>query len=266
MRRTMRGIAILGGLLALSCQHEAKAPAAAEDIRGIQIATDAYVAYQHADCETVYQLTQPAQVDAMQATELRYSLRLVRGFCQEQDGDQPAARVTYHRVVDEGRATSFAAADARERLRILDLLADDPDYARRVEAAQSGLREPAETRDPVRREKAVYPPLARASGIEGFAVVEFGVSRQGRTVDPVIVDSEPPFVFDGAALRAVRRWEYKIKRRADKQERHVIRMVFRTALDPVLLEGAEATAPGGSSSKPPSGATGTPAPGNQSVR
>lgn len=237
----MRGIALAaGGLVVLlfltSCQHaDKKKEPTPEDIQGIQIGTDAYVAYQHADCETVYQLTQPDALDAMQATELRYSLRLVRGFCQEQDGDQPAARVTYRRVVNEG-SKSFAAADARERLRILDLLAKDRDYARRLEKAAQSNRKPADPREPTTRSPASYPPLARASAVEGFAVVEFGISRQGKTLDPIVVDSEPPFVFDGTALRAVRGWQYKAKRRADKDERHVIRIVFRTAVDPVMVD------------------------------
>ena len=103
MRRIACGIATaLIGLGGIACTHDQPAPVESSDeIQGIQVATDAYVAYQHSDCETVYQLTQPAQVDALQATELRHSLRLVRGFCQELDGDQPAARATYVQLIDE---------------------------------------------------------------------------------------------------------------------------------------------------------------------
>lgn len=267
MGHTMRGIALAAvGLLVfpfllLSCEHaQKKKQPSPEDIQGIQIGTDAYVAYQHADCETVYQLTQPDALDAMQATELRYSLRLVRGFCQELDGDQPAARVTYRRIVNEG-SKSFAAADARERLRILDLLADDPRFAKRVEKASQSTREPVEPREPTTRSPASYPPLARASAVEGFAVVDFGVSRQGKTVDPLVVDSEPPFVFDGTALRAVRGWQYKARRRGDKDERHVIRIVFRTAVDPVMVDEVDgAAAPGSAPANPPGMPGAAPAP------
>lgn len=239
----MRGIsagiaAVLGGLLSLACRQNAAPPPAPEEIQGIQIATDAYVAYQHSDCETVYRLTQPDVIDVMQATELRYSLRLVRGFCQEIDGDQPAARQTYRRLMDEA-STSFAAADARERLRILDREVADPDYLRRVEDAGQRPRQPIGTREPSVRTAALYPPLARASGVEGFAVIEFGVARDGKTTDPIVVASDPPFVFEATALRAVREWIYKPKRRADPDERFVIRIVFRTAVEPELLEESE---------------------------
>ena len=242
MRGIIRGIAAaVGGLLFLACRQNAPAPLDPEEIQGIQIATDAYVAYQHADCETVYRLTQPDLIDAMQATELRYSLRLARGFCQEIDGDQPTARVTYRRVIEE-RSSSFAAEDARERLRMLDLQADDPGFQRRVEEAARRASRPSSPREPSVRTAALYPPLARASAVEGFAVIEFGVGANGTTVDPIVVDSEPPFVFEGTSLRAVRDWVYKTQRSAEPEARHAIRIVFRSAVEPVLIEQLDAPA------------------------
>ncbi len=251
MRGSRAGIAAAAGaFLAVACQQNAAPTPPPEEIQGIQIATDAYVAYQHADCETVYRLTQPDVIDALQATELRYSLRLARGFCQELDGDQPAARQTYRRVIDEG-PSSFAAEDARERLRILDREVDDPDYLRRVADAARRVRQPSVAREPSVRTTALYPPLARASAVEGFAVVEFGVAANGRTVDPIIVDSDPPFVFEGSALRAVRQWIYKSQRKADSDARSVIRIVFRTAVDPEPVDEPAATeAAPASSAKP----------------
>lgn len=242
MRGMIRGIAAsVGGLLFLACRQNAPAPLEPEEIQGIQIATDAYVAYQHADCETVYRLTQPDLIDVMQATELRYSLRLARGFCQETDGDQPAARVTYRRIIEENSA-SFAAEDARERLRILDLQTDDPGFRRRVEEAARRASRPSSPRAPSVRTAALYPPLARASAVEGFTVVEFGVRADGKTIDPIVVDSEPPFVFEGTSLRAVRAWAYKTQRRADPEARQAIRFVFRSAADSVLIEQPDAPA------------------------
>ncbi len=238
----MRGIIIwiaaaAAGLLALACRQNAAPAPEAQEIQGIQIATDAYVAYQHSDCETVYRLTQPDLIDGLQATELRYSLRLVRGFCQEIDGDPSASRQTYRRVIDEASA-SFAAADARERLRVLDLEGNDPGYRRRVEDAAQRVRQPSAPREPSARSAALYPPLARASAVEGFAVVEFGIAANGKTVDPIVVASDPPYVFDGSALRAVREWSYKTQRKADPDARYVIRIVYRTAVEPSLIDEA----------------------------
>ena len=62
---------------------------------------------------------------------------------------------------------------------------------------------------PVRRAPSpIYPGRAINEGIEGHVVVEYKVSRDGRVVSPVVVDSDPPGVFDQVALRAVARREY----------------------------------------------------------
>jgi TonB family protein len=240
-------IALLGlaTCLAPACSPKAPEPASlsAQEIQGIQIATDAYVAYRHADCETVFRLTRPEVLGDLQATELRDSLWLLRGFCQEAENDADAARATYRDLIDAAPA-SFAAADANERLRTLDRLANDAAYAERIAQATQSGRPGISTREPALRSAALYPPLARASGIEGFAVVDFGIDRDGRTIDPIAVAADPPLLFEGTAMRAVRGWEYKAKRSADPAERHAIRIVFRTEAEPVMLEeGPAPTAP-----------------------
>ena len=53
-----------------------------------------------------------------------------------------------------------------------------------------------------------YPAEARAAHIEGWVLVEYTVSAEGRVVDPHVVKAEPPNVFDQAALDAVRQWRY----------------------------------------------------------
>ncbi|MDE0659066.1 MAG: TonB family protein [Gammaproteobacteria bacterium] len=54
----------------------------------------------------------------------------------------------------------------------------------------------------------IYPGRAISDGIEGHVVVEYTVSRDGRVVRPSVVASDPPGVFDEAALRSVARREY----------------------------------------------------------
>ncbi len=51
-----------------------------------------------------------------------------------------------------------------------------------------------------------YPTAQRAAGVEGFVEVQFTVLPDGRVTDAVVVDSDPPRVFDRAVLRAVNRW------------------------------------------------------------
>ncbi len=54
----------------------------------------------------------------------------------------------------------------------------------------------------------VYPQQAREQGIEGAVVVGYDVSAAGRVVNARVVSSEPPGVFDAAALAAVRSWRF----------------------------------------------------------
>jgi protein TonB len=72
----------------------------------------------------------------------------------------------------------------------------------------------------------VYPPAARAQGVEGVVLVEYRVDAEGRVREPRVVRAEPPGVFDAAALEAVRSWRYRPWRRDGR---------------PVPLEGVQST-------------------------
>ena len=56
-----------------------------------------------------------------------------------------------------------------------------------------------------------YPPRAKQQGIEGWVELEFTISPVGTVQDAVVIGSKPPFVFDRAALRAIRKWRYSPK-------------------------------------------------------
>jgi protein TonB len=64
---------------------------------------------------------------------------------------------------------------------------------------------------PLVRIQPDYPPRALERGIEGWAVVEFGITPTGTTKDVTAVSSEPPGVFEQAAVRAVQSWKYNPK-------------------------------------------------------
>lgn len=53
-----------------------------------------------------------------------------------------------------------------------------------------------------------YPYSARVSGQRGEVVVEFAVGGDGAVSEAAVVTSEPPQVFDQAALEAVRQWRF----------------------------------------------------------
>ncbi len=58
---------------------------------------------------------------------------------------------------------------------------------------------------------AEYPARARASDIEGWCIVSFTVNAQGSVVEDsiVVVDAEPPDVFNRTSIRAASRFRFQ---------------------------------------------------------
>ena len=62
---------------------------------------------------------------------------------------------------------------------------------------------------PIVKVAPTYPRRAAQRGIEGYVVVEFTVTSLGTVTNPVVLEAEPPGVFDKAALDAVKKFKYK---------------------------------------------------------
>ncbi len=56
-----------------------------------------------------------------------------------------------------------------------------------------------------------YPPRALSRGLEGWVQVQFTITATGAVKDAVVVASDPPRIFDEAALRSIARWRYNPK-------------------------------------------------------
>jgi len=54
--------------------------------------------------------------------------------------------------------------------------------------------------------RPVYPAIAQAARVEGLVIIETTISPTGRVVDAKLLRSIP--FIDGAALDAVRQWEF----------------------------------------------------------
>ena len=65
---------------------------------------------------------------------------------------------------------------------------------------------------PLSRQPPQYPYQAARRGIEGWVKVAFRVTAKGTVEDVRVLESEPPGVFDQAALDAVSRWRFKPRR------------------------------------------------------
>ena len=55
----------------------------------------------------------------------------------------------------------------------------------------------------------LYPRRAARLQIEGFVTIEFTITQDGNVIEPVIVESEPPDIFDRAALQAIVQWKFE---------------------------------------------------------
>jgi len=53
-----------------------------------------------------------------------------------------------------------------------------------------------------------YPNRALSRGIEGWCLVMFTVTETGTVVNPIVVDADPPDIFNNASVRAVTRFKY----------------------------------------------------------
>jgi protein TonB len=53
----------------------------------------------------------------------------------------------------------------------------------------------------------LYPPIAAAARVQGTVVLEATIDENGNVVNLTVLRSVP--LLDGAALEAVRQWEYE---------------------------------------------------------
>jgi protein TonB len=78
-----------------------------------------------------------------------------------------------------------------------------------------------------------YPMSAMANKIEGYVLLRFVVTETGTVSEPEVLRSDPPGIFDRAAMRAVLRWKYQ-PQLANGEPVSVItytRIVFQMAAD-----------------------------------
>lgn len=62
---------------------------------------------------------------------------------------------------------------------------------------------------PIVKVQPQYPRRALSRGIEGYVIVEFTVTKNGRTRDIRVVEAKPQGVFDRAAVQAAAKFKYK---------------------------------------------------------
>jgi protein TonB len=64
---------------------------------------------------------------------------------------------------------------------------------------------------PLVRIQPMYPRSAAEKRIEGWVLLEFTITITGAVKKAKVIASDPPRIFDSAALKAIRKWKYKPK-------------------------------------------------------
>lgn len=88
-----------------------------------------------------------------------------------------------------------------------------------VDLEFSGAIQIARELTPLVRIPPEYPAKALIKGIEGYVMVRFTVTETGSVVDPEVLRSDPPVIFDRAAIQAVKRWKFQPQFRNGKPVR-----------------------------------------------
>jgi periplasmic protein TonB len=76
-----------------------------------------------------------------------------------------------------------------------------------------------------------YPALAQRRGIEGHVTVVMRIDERGRVVDAVIVDADPPGIFDETALRTVRQYRFDPARSGNRPVASRLEQTIRFELE-----------------------------------
>lgn len=76
-----------------------------------------------------------------------------------------------------------------------------------------------------------YPPKARRYKYIGQVIVKFGLDESGNVTDPFVVASEPPGVFERAALQHIKSYKYQPPL-LDGAPTHVDELAIKLVFDP----------------------------------
>lgn len=77
-----------------------------------------------------------------------------------------------------------------------------------------------------------YPPKARRYKYIGQVIVKFGLDETGSVTDPFVVASEPPGVFERAALSHVKTYKYQPPTLESGAVTHIDEIAIKLVFDP----------------------------------
>lgn len=149
------------------------------------------------------------RLEEQQRAQQQAAQQLAQQQQQQQAETTAANQRAAEQAAAEQRAADQRAAEQRaaeqraaEQRQAAAAASEVPAAASSAPAAPSALRA-------ISTPSPQYPPEALRDGRQGEVVVEFTVNPDGSVSNPRVVRSDPPRVFDRAALSAVRRWRFQ---------------------------------------------------------
>lgn len=144
---------------------------------------------------------------------------------------EPARPISCGTVEQPARQTIRFAHGAAKPVQVLPIfIADQPTLPREqrqatlaevraIEAARRNLSHTVNPRGlvPIQRVDPEYPEDALERRLEGMVAVSFVIEQDGSITEPVVVDAVRGSLFQGAALRAIRNWEFQPAHNEDGQ-------------------------------------------------
>jgi TonB family protein len=190
------------------------------------LVVETYRLYGAGDCAALRANIERADLSTARP-EHRAVFDLLIGFCAERDGEILSAKHRYSAVI-AGSPRSFQAYEAALRLRELERLEKTgitrEELKKRADAARQSPLYQHDTMGANRR-MPDYPTGPSAAGVEGSVLLDFAITRDGGVTDLVVLESQPPFLFEGAALAAVRNWNYRASD-SEESRRAMVRFPF----------------------------------------
>jgi periplasmic protein TonB len=180
-------------------------------------------AIEEKDVQRATELVRAAQganaIPAAQLAKWRSDISLLNEKVRQEQAVEQQARAS---AAAEQKAREARAAEAAREAQ----LARERDEAKKLEAeraqqaalaatksaeAEANARKVSQRVEPKLKRSVTpdYPSDASNKGIGGVVVVAYTVDVEGRTQDVRVESSQPPEVFDKAAMAAVRRWRYE---------------------------------------------------------
>lgn len=80
----------------------------------------------------------------------------------------------------------------------------------------------SETQELIATQPPEYPRSAAINGVQGYAILEYDVSSQGKPININVIEAYPSMVFNSNAIASLSKWRYA----PQKSTCHTVRLDF----------------------------------------